>query len=461
MDFIKNDPSGAKLWLKDLGKNGFYHSCTVEDYLGKIIQQSNATISPEESYLLLHSIYLHDLGYLKDPKNHPQETYDLIKYNYQNFHIYDKYLAKALAIICLAHGQCDLSKIKIDFPIDILNKTETFDLRFLGSLLRLADDLDEGYLRILYIKGQEESHRSYITHIDIGPQLIKIKSRPNSKTEWEKVEDTRTYIQNRLDEMKEILGQRSIKIEEIQMYPRTWSEDKTSSIKYRKRATDISIKGKKDVLFLFDHSQLGLEIMRDVQVNCSSLTLNPIYLEKIKNIPMALEAQYPAIICILGEDFENPLHDALINKIIQNTSNGGGLILFPFVAWSALEGINDRLEDLLPVTLKDGWHEASLQSVSYFSNNYITKGIKEFKIRNTYEILELKNGSECICKDSKDNPFIVIGSYREGKVAYLNISTHSCLNGKKQPTLNLNESPSLRKLLFRTIKWACGDRKSM
>lgn len=221
---IKEDPDGAKRWLKDLSKNDIEHARNVEVYLGKIVKESGIKLTPEEIYLLIYAIYTHDVGYRIEPANHPQKSFEEIKSNSQSFFIQDEDLATAIAFVGLTHGIDDLNQIPTEFNIDFLNKTESFDLRFLGSLLRLADDIDEGYLRVESRINQENNTRNRVYHVEIGPQVIRLKTRPKSKEEWIKLNETKNHIQSRIDEIRPIIYPKGIKIDKIELFPESWKE---------------------------------------------------------------------------------------------------------------------------------------------------------------------------------------------------------------------------------------------
>lgn len=463
---IKIAPDGAKMWLRDLGKNGFEHAEAVEDYLGKILLESKVKLSPEEIYLLLHSIYIHDVGYRINPENHEQHTYEMITQNPENFFIRDKHLAKAVALICLAHGTVPISEIPCNFPIDFLKKTTEFDLQFLGSLLRLSDDLDHGYLRIFNIKGQQNSPRTNVYHIEIGPQIIKLKTKPSTREEWEELKGIRDHTQTRLEEITEVLSKRGVKIEQIFLYPTIWAESPPHTELREQKLTQISDAHVRTVLFLLDSTILSSEILQDFQIKCKSTVIVPMYYEQIQKPPPLMQQQYSEIVWILGEGFFTPIHEWLVEKIMQNTEDGGGLVLFPFIAWSASQGINDKAEELLPVNFAGEWFEGRRHKISKFTKHSITTNIDPFTIENTYELLKLKPGAQCIIGDSNNNPFLIIGSYGKGRVAYLNTCMHLCSEYRAEamkraidelPDTMISpwqQSTALRDIIIRTFEWA-------
>ncbi len=462
---IKISPDGAKRWLKDLGKNDFEHAEAVEDYLDTILFESKVKLSPEEIYLLLHSIYTHDIGYRKNSENHAKHTYEMIIHHPEEFFIYDQNLADAIALICLAHGTIPLSEIPCNFPIDFLDKKAEFDLRFLGSLLRLSDDIDQGYLRVFNRLGQQKSPRTNIYHIEIGTQIIKLKTKPTSRHEWEELRKIRDYIQTRLEGLTDVLSKRGVKTELIYLYPTIWAEGPPHSELKEKKLTQISALDVKTVLFLLDNTVLSSQILQDFKIKCKSTVVVPMYYEPIKKSPPLMQ-QYSEIVLFLGEGFFTPIHEWLVEKIIQNTENGGGLVLFPFIAWSVSQGINDKIEELLPVNFTGEWFEGRRHEISKFTKHSITNNIDPFAIENTYELLELKPGAQCLISGSNNNPFLIIGSYGKGRVAYLNTCMHLCSDYRvKAMEKNIDDLPdimispwqqstALRDIIIRTLEWA-------
>ncbi|MFX0202756.1 MAG: hypothetical protein ACFFCW_42170 [Candidatus Hodarchaeota archaeon] len=451
---IKKSPDGAKSWLKDLGKNDFEHAEAVEEYVAKILLESKVKLSPEEIYLILHSVYAHDVGYRISEKDHAKHTHDMITKNSDKFFIHDRNLAEAVALISLAHDIDDINMIPENFPIDFLNKTDEFDLRFLGALLRIADELDQGYLRVFNRIGEETSLRANVYHVEIGPQIIKLKTKPKTRDDWNNLKEITDYIQTQLDVIKEIISKRGIKLEQVSLYPTVWT--KTRHPREEERTVDqVYHEYKGRVLCLMDRSLLGAEILEEFQTIYESAIVTPVDYELSIENP-APSQPYSTIVWVLGECFDKPLSKEFAKKLIKNTANGGGLVLFPFVAWSVSQGLNDKVEDLLPVKLFGLWAEGTKQEMSKFVQHDITHGIGPFIIENTYEKLVGKPETQCLIMDSKDNPFLTIGSFGKGRVAYLNVSSHYCFVPGYKMISPWKQSSELREIVIRTIKWVSG-----
>ncbi|ODS38430.1 MAG: hypothetical protein A7316_07970 [Candidatus Altiarchaeales archaeon WOR_SM1_86-2] len=456
---IVKSPYGAQQWFKDLGKNDFEHAKAVEEYLDKILSESKVKISPEEAYLLLHSIYTHDIGYRKGSKNHELHSRNMILKNPQKYFINDQELANAIALICYAHAPININEFPDNFSVDILSRTKEYDLQFLGSLLRLADEMDQGYIRVLDRIGQSSSHRNSVYHIEIGPQIIKLKTKPETEEEWNQLVKVQENIQTRLDEIRPILKKQKIKLEQVMLYPRIWSHHpkfETCSTQDKKIISDTSTAV--NILLLIDKTIMGLEVFQELFLSNKYSNVSQLPLLSLEKYAQNLNQSYSSIICFLGEDFYNNISNKISEFIIKNTNNGGGAVFFPFFAWSASEGINDNFEEILPVSLAGGWHEAKYQKFSQIHKHKITGGIKPFSIQqNTFEKLTVKKGYKCIISDDETNPCVVIGSYHDGRVVYINTTSHCCLQQWDYPlrmTSPWQQSDILKRLIINCINWS-------
>jgi hypothetical protein len=454
-DGIRLAPDGASRWLKDLGKNDLEHAVAVEEYIGKILLEAKVVVSPEEAYLLLHSIYTHDVGYRKEAKSHARHSHDLILRDPASFFINDTQLAKAIALVVLCHGQDDLTGIPSAFAVDFLSKTTEFDLRFLGALLLMADEMDQGYLRVFNRTGHEDGPRSKVYHIEIGPQIVKVKTSPATEREWQELKGIVERVQARLDSVAGVLRSRGIKLEQVSLYPTGWAEegrhkDRLERIDAKKVATNHS---SRKVLFLLDRTVLGAEILQRVQVLSPDLTVLPV--SSAVGAPVSLsEATFDCVVLLLGEDFEIGLHASAVNIILENTRQGGGLLAFPFVAWSSAQGINDTLQECIPVELNGRWWEGREHMVTSLKPHPITDHVQPFQIENTYERLRVKPSADCLVRDSEGEPVVVVGTFGKGRVAYLNFCSHLCQEQRimRSPC---QQSPAVGTIVTNAMSWVC------
>ncbi len=450
-DLARSTPAGRTVPHCDVPP-GDEHARAVEEYAGKIIQESRARLSPEELYLLLHAIYTHDAGYRRDAKDHPQHSRDLIVKHAAEFFVYDPHLADAIGWLCAAHGISDISKVPNAFSVDFLSRTEEFDLRFLGSVLLLADERDQGYLRVFNTRGQEWSARNEVYHVEIGPQIVKIKTKPQSENEYNQLQTVARGIQERLNNVREIVATRGIMLEQIALYPTIWASHEKVPSRPEPRATWRE----KGVLFILDRTVLGMQIFQEFKSQQYPVVSLPTMLMDREEMKTVLATEYACIVWVLGEDFGTHVPRTILSSVIDHTRTGGGLVLFPFVAWSVAQGINDLVEDVLPVALSGNWWEGSRQNVTQFESHPITRDIQAFSLQNTFEALSVKGDATCIIADDNSNPVLVLGQYGLGQVAYANVSSHLCMLPGTMPS-PWDQDESVRRIVKRTIDWVSRD----
>jgi serine/threonine-protein kinase len=172
----------ASNWLEGIEKNGIDHSKRLEDYLDRLIpDEFKKKLKPAEIFILLYSVYLHDIGYRKDdgsiePEDHPKRSKEKIlkesaTYLFGNFPSRGSEppsTAKAVATVCYGHAPesiCPLDSIRDKFPDQYLC-SETLNLRLLAALLRLADEMDQPYMRLGHL-------REHISLVEIGTDIVR------------------------------------------------------------------------------------------------------------------------------------------------------------------------------------------------------------------------------------------------------------------------------------------------
>lgn len=454
IEAIKNAPDGAHRWLRGLGKNSYEHAEADEEYIGKILQESRIDLCPEEYYLLLHSIYTHDIGYRGGAEEHPRRSYDMIIQNPATYFLYDQDLANAVASIGLAHGLENLAEIPDNFPVDFLSKTTEFDLRFLGALLLIGDEMDQGYLRVFNAGGQEQSPRNHVYHVEIGPQLAKIKTRPEDLKQWEQLRQIIDHIQIRLDSVTPILRQRGIKLEHVLLFPKVWAQQVPHKDKEIRLSRPQLEEKQKRILIILDRTTFGTDVYRSLLAHDASIDMIPVISELVSGTSVPHFTRFDAIVWLLGEDFSLPLSRNILDFVSEEVESGAGLIMFPFVAWSVSQGLNDRVERLLPVALEGRWYEGKKHRIDRLEKHPVTDGVRSFSIQNTYELLTVKENAECAIRDSDGNPFLVLGEVGPGRVAYLNVCSHLCLRSGSiiSPWQQTGE---IAKLFDNILSWVC------
>jgi len=183
IDFCKHISKArekAPSWLKGIEKNGIEHSKRLEDYLNRLIpDEFKKKLKPAEIFILLYAVYLHDIGYRNEEgeieaRAHPQRSRSYILDNP------DKYLfsqfprmkpeepplaAQAVAEVCYGHAHesvCPLRDIPNDFGDQCLCK-DPLNLRRLAALLRLADEMDQAYIRLGHLRDSIT-----LPHVQVG-----------------------------------------------------------------------------------------------------------------------------------------------------------------------------------------------------------------------------------------------------------------------------------------------------
>ena len=159
----------ASSWLKGIEKNGIDHSKRLEGYLDQLIPDVfKEKLKPAEVFILLYAVYLHDIGYRNEQgeiesNNHPLRSKNYIlkdprKYLFDQFPSMKKgeapLAAQAVAEVCYGHTHesvCPLQDISNDFGDQNLCQ-KGLNLRRLAALLRLADEMDQAYIRLGHLR---------------------------------------------------------------------------------------------------------------------------------------------------------------------------------------------------------------------------------------------------------------------------------------------------------------------
>jgi tetratricopeptide (TPR) repeat protein len=154
----------AKIWLKELDKNGYEHSERLEMYLDALTKKivAKGRLTSSEIFILLCSVYMHDVGYIKDgeqvKEGHAERSYVAVRSNPESFLLGDfprpsgspPFVAEAVALVCRGHAHesvVSLCEIPYNFA-DAALSSDPIDLRKLVAFLRLADEADDPYIRL-------------------------------------------------------------------------------------------------------------------------------------------------------------------------------------------------------------------------------------------------------------------------------------------------------------------------
>ena len=159
----------ASNWLEGVEKNGIDHSKRLEGYLDCLIpDEFKKKLKPAEIFILLYAVYLHDIGYRNEQgeiqsRDHPLRSKKYILED-PNKYLFDRFppmkkeeaplAAQAVAEVCYGHAHesvCPLRDIPNDFGDSCLCK-DPLNLRCLAALLRLADEMDQTYIRLGHLR---------------------------------------------------------------------------------------------------------------------------------------------------------------------------------------------------------------------------------------------------------------------------------------------------------------------
>lgn len=174
----------ASNWLEGIDKNGIEHSKRLEGYLNRLIpDEFKEKLKPAEAFILLYAVYLHDIGYRNEQgriesRDHPLRSKKYIlkdpgKYLFGRFPPMNEgeapLAAQAVADVCHGHAHesvCPLRDIPNGFG-DLCLCNDTLNLRRLAALLRLADEMDQAYIRLGHL-------RNCISLPEISPRIVRM-----------------------------------------------------------------------------------------------------------------------------------------------------------------------------------------------------------------------------------------------------------------------------------------------
>jgi formylglycine-generating enzyme required for sulfatase activity/GTPase SAR1 family protein len=156
-------------WLEGIKKNGVEHSRRLEGYLDRLIpDEFKKKLKPAEVFILLYAVYLHDIGYMNEQgviesRDHPLRSKKYILKN-PNKYLFDRFppmkkgetplAAQAVAEVCYGHAHESIRPLR-DIPNDFGDSClckDPLNLRRLAALLKLADEMDQAYIRLGHLR---------------------------------------------------------------------------------------------------------------------------------------------------------------------------------------------------------------------------------------------------------------------------------------------------------------------
>jgi len=150
--------------------NSFPHIKNLESYLDQLLgsypdlfsPKSHVHLTPQELYIILSAIWLHDIGRIRENKQEEREKKEkhgthskiIIEQNYVHLRIESLDQAKAIGKICEFHEPSEDYKDELN---TVLTDRGFIRVRELASLLVLIDNMDSTYLRLtpLFVTGKE------------------------------------------------------------------------------------------------------------------------------------------------------------------------------------------------------------------------------------------------------------------------------------------------------------------
>jgi hypothetical protein len=220
-------------WLRELGKNDFQHSKAIEQILDRLVpddlKEDDNKFDKGEIFLLLAAVYLHDIGRKTNEKDHELESYRQIQKNPQKYLLRDTFEAEAVAQICAAHAKENVWPIqRCDANYGIAGLTSSgrpLNLQRMGSLLRIADELDNTYLRVSGLNSQIDSPRNLIRDINPVPSkgIIEIQAQPRTWSDWVALHSIKDYCEQRVREVIPYLEQLGLNYYQVWIQPQNFT----------------------------------------------------------------------------------------------------------------------------------------------------------------------------------------------------------------------------------------------
>jgi hypothetical protein len=155
-------------WLPNVTQNmdsynSYPHILGVEYHLDDILYRENAPshiikLNPTEIYILLCSVLFHDIGKAKpeyknknnrQDVNHSVESEKLIKSSWAQLGIVSERLALVIAPICRFHDDNSPDAVENLRDVYEIDRYDPIRGRKLGALLKLADNLDDTFSRVV------------------------------------------------------------------------------------------------------------------------------------------------------------------------------------------------------------------------------------------------------------------------------------------------------------------------
>jgi len=243
--------------------HGIGHSVRIIENMNKILSyKKGVDISSLDSYVLLCSAYLHDIGNLiseKDGKKltkaqirgiHHELSCDWIKNNYKQVGIKNKHIANLMANVCRCHRR--RTSIEYDLEEDYSIGNEPIHPRFISSILRIGDALDTDHRRAPeitseYVMSLPEKNKKHwyacqmISGFDLLNNVIVIRAEINDINDEQIVRWKTMDLYDELWPLKDIFSINKLPIIDVNCNLKNNATGKTKKFKGKELFKDIKI----------------------------------------------------------------------------------------------------------------------------------------------------------------------------------------------------------------------------
>lgn len=414
--------------LRELGKNDSVHSKAVMQLLDKLIPDEVLTnpdlLPPEGIYLLLVAVYLHDVGRSDPVGHHAINSYEMIKNDPNRFCLYEPFVPKAVAEICAAHAPEHI------WPIDSCQKeygieglcARPLNLSHLGALLRIADELDNTYLRVRGINSEKGSPREIIRFINPKPEVkqIEIQSEPMSKADFDHLQGICRYTNKILSEVRHKLAEMRIYYDQVVLTPESFIPTIGSLVEpsaQRSFQHTVDFARPIDVRLEYKQQKLDASVIRSVAFSPCGTFMAYSRDEKIEVVTLTPKGPEP-----FPESFARHLKD----KHQENPSPDDGHIDHLYQ--------NDAVTDIC--FSSDGRLLASSDCDGYIN-------IWDFRLRKCVALLKAHMGEVTAISFSPKGDFLASGSLDE----FIHIwRVAEAVNGASEPWKTFEKKSRIKKI---------------
>jgi hypothetical protein len=213
----------AKVWLRPLGKNDYIHSDNVEKYLSQLVPDKikKQKMTCAEIFVLLAATYMHDVR--RNETHHEKRVWEELTNDPDHYMLYDEFEAEAVGEVCYGHApeaEKPLRTISNKFGIPSLDLTNPLDLRFLAALLRIGDEMDSAYTRLMGLPKDDIRKLVRFPNIDTKRWIIEFQCEPSNYDQWRTLKDMVDRVHQRLKEVQWVFSPKGLPYQKVEMNPK-------------------------------------------------------------------------------------------------------------------------------------------------------------------------------------------------------------------------------------------------